>query len=188
MTTKKVLELACLFLGKQDLTKTVLFDETGSDASDEDKNDVEILLKCLNLILSEIAIDYLPIVKRKTITLSDKKVDVKSIDSRIQEVLSLKDGGINVPYKILGNDLYADANCCEIEYKVHPTEVALTDTCEDFAGRIAGRVLAYGVCMEYCFISLLYDDAQVWENKFKNALMADCRKKSELRLKKRRFI
>ena len=52
-------------------------------------------------------------------------------------------------------------------------------------GKISARILAYGVASEYCFLEMLYDDATLWENRYKNALLCAQRKKGELKLKKR---
>ena len=61
----------------------------------------------------------------------------------------------------------------------------LDDDAETFCERLSARVLAYGVAGELCNLEMLYDDATIWETRFKNALLFSSRKKGELILKQR---
>lgn len=73
----------------------------------------------------------------------------------------------------------------EISYKVYPKTLDVNSMAENFGGKISARVIAYGVASEYCFLEMLYDDATLWESRYKNALLVASRKKGELKLKKR---
>jgi hypothetical protein len=73
----------------------------------------------------------------------------------------------------------------EVTYKVYPEKILLDGNAESFGGKISARILAYGVASEYCFLEMLYDDATLWETRYKNALLNAQRKKGELKLKKR---
>lgn len=189
MTTKQVLEYVCLFLGKDELLNSVYFKSDGEELTAENQKDLDIFRRCLDLVVSEIASDYLPIIKTKEVKFVNFCADATSVDASMQEIVSLKSkSGRNIPYKIIDNKIIAQTNCAVAEYKVYPQKAGLDGNCESFSGRIADRVLAYGVCMEYCFISLLYDDASIWENRFKASLLVNARKKGELTLKRRRWI
>ena len=63
--------------------------------------------------------------------------------------------------------------------------ITFTSLAENFGGKISARVIAYGVASEYCFLEMLYDDATLWESRYKNALLVASRKKGEIQLKKR---
>ena len=76
------------------------------------------------------------------------------------------------------------ANEVEIIYKTFPTELTLS---QSFSSTIPERVYAYGVAREYYFNQTLFDDAEIWEERFKNSLQILTRKKSEIKMPKRRW-
>lgn len=186
MKVKEILKNVCVYLGKEELLECSFFEENGEEASSILQNDLNKMLKCLNLILGEIASDYMPIIKQKEITLKNGEVNVFDIDENIHEIVSIKNKfGKNLKYKYLENKIICLATNVVVEYKVYPTEVLLDGDVECFGGRLSSRVLAYGVASEYCYNDMLYDDATIWENRFKNALLISCRKKGEIKVKKR---
>ena len=77
------------------------------------------------------------------------------------------------------------ASTVTVCYKTYPNKIALEGNAEDFGGRLSARVIAYGVASEFCYLEMLYDDASIWEARFKNSLLIACRKRGELTLKKR---
>ena len=189
MTTKQILEYACLFLGKEELLNSAYFINEGEQLTEENTKDLNLLKRCLDLVISEIASDYMPIIKSKEIEFENFACQISSIDNSIQEIISIKSKtGKNLFYKIVDNKIICKTNLADVEYKVYPSKSELNGDCENFGGRIPDRVIAYGVCMEYCLVSLLFDDAQIWENRYKSSLLINSRKKSEMKLKKRRFI
>ena len=186
MKAKEIIKNVCIYLGKEEILSSNLFEESGENLSTQAGITVGKMLNCLNLIISEIASDYLPIVKEKVLTLKNGEIDVHEIDEDIQEIISIKSRfGKNLRYKYIGNKIICLANSVVITYKVYPKEITIDDECESFGGRLSSRVIAYGVASEYCYLEMLYDDATIWESRFKNALLINARKKGEIKLKKR---
>ena len=100
MKVKDIVEYACVFMGKEELLASNIFDEEG-DAPDENQTkDLNLIIRCVNNITSEIAADYLPILKQKEVTFTDGKINISSIDNKIQEVVNIKTlGGKSLNYK-----------------------------------------------------------------------------------------
>lgn len=186
MKVKEILKNVCIYLGKEELLASNYFESDGQELTENLQKDLNKILKCYNFITSEIASDYLPILKSKEITLKNGEIDVFDIDDSIQEIVSIKNkNGKNLKYKYLGNKIICLATNVEVLYKVYPKEVGLEDEGESFGGRLSARILAYGVASEYCYQEMLYDDASIWENRYKNALLSGMRKKGEIKLKSR---
>ena len=186
MKAKEILKNVCVYLGKEDLLLSNIFETDGEDISEQDQQDLNKMLKCLNFIIQEIASDYLPILKEKEICFTNGEIDIYDIDPNIQEIVSIKSKfGKNLKFKYLNNKIICLVTNATITYKVYPNEIGMEDNVESFGGRLSARVIAYGVASEYSYLEMLYDDAAIWENRFKNALLISCRKKGEIKLKKR---
>lgn len=186
MTAKEVIKNVCAYLGKEEILNSSLFEQDGQELTDAEQKEVNKMIDCLNNITEELAIEYLPIIKTKQISLNAGAVDLKDIDDSLQEIISVKTtSGRNLRYTVANQKMICLASKVEISYKTYPEKITLNSEAENFVGKISARVLAYGVASEYCFLEMLYDDATLWENRYKNALLVMVRKKGELRLKKR---
>lgn len=190
MKAKEILKNVCVYLGKEEILASNLFESEGDELSENSKSDVKKILNCINLIIDEIASDYLPILKEKEITLKNGEINVFEIDENIHEIISIKNKfGKNLRFKYLDNKIICLATNVIITYTINPKcVVEIEDEVESFGGRITSRVLAYGVASEFCYLEMLYDDATIWESRFKNALLIADRKKGEIKLKKRGWI
>ena len=189
MKTKQVLELCAIFLGKEDLLSCSYFTESEEEINEENQKDLNTLLRCLNLITSEISTDYLPIYKTKSINFVDNICHLEDVDENIYQIVKLEDEfGSEIRFKIIGNDLKANANTCQITYTSFATKTTLDGDVETFSNQMSARVLAYGTAMEYSFINSLYDDASVWESRYKNGLLSISQKKHNLVMPKRRWL
>lgn len=190
LKAKEILKNVCVYLGKEELLQSNIFEDCGEEPSTLNQLELDKMLNCINLIVDEIASDYLPITKEKEITLTNGEIDVFEIDKDIHEIISIKNKfGKSLKYKYLNNKIICLASKVVVCYTVHPKKVVeIDDEAECFGGRLGERVLAYGVASEYCFLEMLYDDATIWESRFKNSLLIACRKKGEIKLKKRGWI
>ncbi len=186
MTTKQVLYLTAMFLGKEELLNCPYFTGEETEISSEDKKELEILNRCLNLIISEISTDYLPIYKQKKVTFANKEYNLSDIDENIYQIVNIQDKyNCNVRFKIYDNILSADVKDATVTYTSFAPKCELDGDVENFAGKIHDRVLAYGTAMEYSFISSLYDDATIWESRYKNSLLVLSQKKHNVVMPKR---
>ena len=59
---------------------------------------------------------------------------------------------------------------------------------EEFTSNLPERIFAYGVAREYFFIKNLYEDANIWEERFKGSLQIMLRRKSEVKIPRRSWI
>jgi len=184
--TKEIIKNVCVYLGKEELLNSSFFEENGEELTENLQKDLRKILMCVNMVTEEIASNYLPIFKTATVEITDGSVNLYEIDNKIQEIVSVKTkSGKNVRYKLLGEKMICLAKCVEIIYKVYPNEQTLEGDAENFSSKLSARVIAYGVASEYCFLEMLYDDATLWEHRYKNALLEAQRKKGEIKLKKR---
>lgn len=182
MKTKEVLELACVFLGKEELLGSQYFSNNEHyELTDSEQKELNILNRCLTLITNEISTDYLFINATKKVIANAGEISLEDIDSSVYEIIKITDLYKKpLKFKLYNNKVYVDASEVIVKYRKYAMRPNLDGECEGFSNRISARVLAYGVAMEYSFISSLYDDATIWENRYKNALLVLARNKANM--------
>lgn len=188
MIVKDIIKIACLFLGKENFEN--LTELGGNETStDSQKKELALLLKCLNLTYSEIASDYVPLLCCENIQTENGKIMFCDLTKNFCELKSLKDeNGYRLKYKLFPDYILTDASKVEITYSYLPTALTSYESLvENFSKKVSEKILAFGLAMEYCFISGLYDDAEMWEKRFKDALFIKNNKKTEIKLPRRRW-
>ena len=185
MTVKEILKLAIIFLGYDEIIDTNIFDGE-TQASEEDNKLISTLLRCLNLVVEEIATDYLPIIKVKNVTFQNGKIALSDISENLMEIISVKRNG-NIDFSEDNEYLYANIDRADVMFRKYPDKLSLNDDCSEFLKKLPARVIAYGVAMEYCFISTLSDEASIWEKRYKDGLLVLSRKNSERKLPRWRW-
>lgn len=182
MQVKDIIKLACSFTDNEDLVSAI----DGNSLTSAQSLIVDHLVNCFNLVNNEIATEYIPYLKTETFQTSSFKVYFSSFTGNVNEIISVKDNkGRNVKYKIFSDYIVALASEIEVVYSIKPQALSLSSS---FTSLIPERVFAYGVAREYYFLQTLFDDANVWENRFKDSLQVLARKKSEIVLPGRRWI
>lgn len=190
MKAKEILKNVCVYLGKEEILASSLFEENGEELTELQTKEVNKILNCINLVTEEIATEYLPIYNEKEVNLTNGEIIVLDIDENIHEIISIKNKfGKNLKFKYVNGKIVCLATKAKICYTTKPKSVVkIEDEVENFAERLTARVLGYGVASEYCYLEMLYDDATIWETRFKNALLISARKKGEIKLKKRGWL
>lgn len=174
MLVKDIILKACIFTANDELAN--LLEENGE--LDEEMNSLlEKFVKCFNLVQNEIASEYEPLLKEEVVETQDGKILFSSLKERVVDVVSVKDmKGNSILFKNF--DDYIEVNCPKVEiwYNAYPKKLTLED---ELTSTIPERVYAYGTAREYYFIESLYEDASIWDERFKNSLQNLIRKKSQ---------
>ena len=184
MKVKDILELAIIFLDKEELLDFSPFGETAVVPELEGK-EIGYLKRCFNLVYNEVATGYLPILTTEEVKFENNILSYDSLSKSLFEIKKLENDGKNIKYSLLDTGIYAKTDRAIITYSYVPTEMDFSDDVFLFGGKLPARVLAYGVAMEYSLILGLHDDAELWESRYKNGLKLACSKKSEIRLPSR---
>lgn len=192
MKIRDIAELAAVLLQKHDLINSGVF--TGSPEDDfvkselADNRELRLLVRCVNLVLKEVACDYIQLIHRQTMTSKDGKIEYTDFEKPLLEIKSVKKSdGEEVRYFALPDYVAVEDGVFEVSYAFVPTDKGFFDE-TDFSGTKAGdRVFAYGAAAEFCLISGNYDEALMWERRYKDALMVATRKTTEVVMPRRRW-
>ncbi len=183
MLVKDIIKIACSFIGQTSLEKAL--DEEATLSEDEQLI-CDSLVNFFNLVYNEVACEYIPIYNKERVKCEDFKVKFSSLTENPLQIISVKDiCGRKVKFKVFDDHLVAIASAVDVLYSVQPKSYQLSDT---VASCLPMRVYAYGIAREYYFLQTLFDEADVWEERFKNSLHVLQREKREIRMPRRRWI
>lgn len=107
MEVKKIVTQVANLLKITELTDEAVF-ENLTLLSAQAQSDLKLIINCVNLVASEIASDYLPIIFEEDIKVANGKFDLKKLSKTILKPMELKSGLKNVYYKVIDNKLLTD--------------------------------------------------------------------------------
>lgn len=176
MKLKEVIEICLTYLGDEDPT---ISSSTKTTAK------IKLLVRCANMVIKEIASDYLPLTANKACTVKDGEVEYSTLDYRVKEVLSVKSNGVEVEWSAKPSKLIVKSEGeVDIKYSYLPTDVDLDDEC-DVDVRVSPVCLAIGACAEYSVIEGNYEQAVMMNDKFMDSIAIACRNNREKKIKGR---
>lgn len=171
--TKDILKLSSTFLHLDD-TLAFLTSSENVEPNENVKNQINQLIVFTNYIIREITKDYYPLYFKETISSDqDGKIFYNKLSKtaiRIKDVKNFLD--LSCHFEIYPE--YLKLENANTEYKIFYSYVPNTiKTIEDEAELPFGVdyfIVCYGVASEFALSCGLYDEAEMWESKFKNAL------------------
>ncbi len=175
------------------INKSELYDEIANNGFNTTNNEAKqlltLLLECINSTNNLIASEYYYLKQTVQIN-STGKVDYKNLSSNaICDILNVEHCGKSVNFKTYPGYLLAPNGLLNITFSYLPKQILNPlDVVNDYPLKLNDRVFSYGVASEYYFICGLYDDATVWDNRFKNSLKNVLRPKHEIKIKNRLWI
>ena len=187
MKVKEIIAYACAFIGEKEIAEK-LNSSSSVTYSDKEQEKVDALLRCFNFVNEEIASDYLPYLVTEDISVDNSILNYSSLSKTIINIYSIKGSfGRNVKFKTYPDfvEIFGKAN--KITYSYLPENKALNDEF-DFYNGLSARIFAYGIASEYFLSDGLSEDAEIWEERFKESLFVLSRKRSETKLPKRKWF
>lgn len=186
MKIKDLIAGACELINRNDICEYLT---SGVCSSPESMNkEVNVLLCCFNLIENEIALDYTSLKCVENFESENGVVFYADFLKTPLEILNVYDEFANkVKFKTENEFLKCKPGKVKVEYSYSPTKKSL-DGESDFDGKISERIFAYGIACEYSLVSGMYDEASVFDKKYKDALKSAITQKSGKILKARKWF
>lgn len=148
----------------------------------------EELLTCCNFVLQELYCDYSMSVRKTVVEVTDSFCDTTSL--RLNKVISLCDAeGTKIPFRYTEKGLFVERDgAYNLTYGVMPNEVTYFDEITMPSPVICERTLVYGILREYFTRIGDYVSANVWHEKYQNALRVASVKRSGQYMHRRRWL
>lgn len=183
MLVSDVVALAAHNIGRDDLIPAI----QSADKNTPDK--LVGLLHAYNIVESEIALDYYPISQTVPMTPVSQKIYYESLPFFYRNLVSVTQNNVPVRYELRPEYIYlpdAPKGQVTVEYYYEPETKFLPSECE-FRTVISARLMSFGVACEYFLSQGKYDEAAVWEEKFRDALRAAGLLRRTLAMRSRRW-
>lgn len=177
MKLEEVINAALTYLGEDGY-------DVGKDKAEDEK--IKLLIKCVNIMLTEIAQEYLPLTDECKVIAKDNRFYYDEVPRRVLRITSVKDeNGVKV--KFMQKSFWCNVGkngALTVEYRYAPATVATGDDC-DVDPRVSEKTLALGACAEYCMISGMYEQSEGFAERFREDMRACVRPVGSIVLKER---
>ncbi len=166
MKVKEAILLAAIELGIADEVEAYLEDGTVKGMG---KKNAELLLTCFNLVESELALDYLPLYTEDLIQTFTGRIKYSDLMQSLVHVIKVEDyDGNPVHYTLFPDSFRVAPGKYKISYTYTPDPKEIEDS-SDY-GAVAPRLFSYGMAAEFATAVGMYEQAAVWDKKYKEAL------------------
>jgi hypothetical protein len=128
-----------------------------------------ILKRCAGLVLANIAANYRDCIAVQKFNTADGLVKYTAFDRTFLRVLSVRAGGAEVPHSLYIDCIKVPAGAVEIRYAYVPA-FDEEGTADVTIPNLTEQGFTYGVLAEYAFISGMFNEAKIWNEKFEQAL------------------
>jgi len=176
MTVRDILKLVCEFVGERELATKLKIDQEFSAREQEKLN---LMVNCFNLVNQEIASDYLPFLTKEEIDVDNSTLNFSNLQKVVINIYEIKNRfGMNLKFKVFSNYVEIYGRAKSIVYSYLPNDMSIDDEVEMLNG-LSARIYAYGVASEYLLVDGISEDAEIWEERFKESLFVLSRKRGE---------
>ncbi len=186
MLIKDVLVLAAEELGRADLAAAA--EEAYAQAA-ELSGEAATLLRCYHLAENEVALDHFPLKETETFLPADGAVLFTRFSRAPADVLDVRTaGGARVAFKVYPARLVLPAGTGEVRvtYSYIPARQGVTGE-SAFGGKISARLLAYGTASQFLLAGGRFEEAALFDEKFRAAVRAAGLARRKLWVRARRW-
>lgn len=146
------------------------------------EKNIELLLKCTSLVVNTICTEYIKLKDSTYVYATDGRIKYSDISEYVPySIVSVEDEFGLVPFSDFNDEIVVENfGRYKVTYLYSLGDMNL-DTDLSIL-RLPSKSIGYGVASEYLYITKLYDDASIWDTRFKSSLL------NLLSNKKRRYI
>lgn len=167
MTVQEIIILASRYLRVDEEVEGYL-----SSAKPEGQIITETLLKYFNIVENELALDYLPLIAEDVVSTTTGQVDFSKLSKSAVRILSVKDkDGNSLKYDLFTQYLVAQSGELTIRYTYTPTPKGLYEEAE-YKLYASCRMIAYGIVTQYYYVNGMFDEGEIWNKKYREAIAA----------------
>ncbi len=152
----------------------------------EEKEQVDDLLKCYNITVSELSEEYIPLIFKEDLKSTDKRYYYKDFKKQPVEIKSVYRSDIPLNFKVYPTYFTAEEPECTVVYEYCYKPVNdITEEGEYLDSVITDRVIAEGVVSEALINAGMYEQAILWRDRYTKSLQSCMLKRKVNKIKPR---
>ncbi len=155
----------------------------------QQENEKKLLVDCVNLTNCNIATNYVKLYAVTKVRNIRGVIPYSSVTSKtIFDIVSIKTNtGTSIDFQLTSDGIVTKAGDIVIKYTYFPDDLTYDDAISDYPTKINERIFVYGVTAEYLYAKGVFDEAKMWEEKFKSELQSCLRPQRNTKIKRRRW-
>ncbi len=186
MKIKELIKLTAETVGEEDTARYISGEAISEIACA--KQNVELLLRCYNLIVDELACEYLPLKREEAIDAVNGKIYFSSLSLPPIRILNVYNKrGQKVPYKLVNDYIKVDEREVSVEYCHKLNFLKEEDDCPYSNGIIGPYTLAFGMASQYCLEKGRLNDSEIFQQKYLSSIRSRVAKRGNFKLPIRRW-
>ena len=186
MTVKEVLALAAEHLQRPDLLKEL----EEYDGKRTLSGELASLLRCYNLTENELALDYIPVRAEEEFAVEDHLIPWSRFSHAPAGVRAVLRAGREIAFEPRKEGLFLPTAgsgrvCVRYCYSPEPKEPGDEG---EFGGPVSARLLSFGVAREFCLSRGMFEEAKLWDSRYRAAVRAADLPRRALSVRPRRWV
>lgn len=136
----------------------------------DEQKEIDLIINSINLTQQNIATKYYSLIDVVKVTNSTGEIKYSDITSKhIYNILSVKNAkNANLKYVLKPTSIVTNIGDIVIKYSYFPQDVTINDNLSVLSVKINERAILYGSISEYLFVKGIFDEAEMWEKKFRD--------------------
>lgn len=167
MTVKEVVLLAATELGIADDVQAYIESESGAG-----ERETKLLVECFNIVENELALDYLPLYAEEELCTETGAILFSQLGDSAVRILRVEDEwGNGLKFSLFPVYLKTQPGKVKVTYTYTPKRKELNGS-SDFVLQASPRLLAHGIAAEYSLATGRFEEAAIWDKKYKDGIQA----------------
>ena len=157
----------------EDVDTTVKLDVTSYE--------YKLFMRAINNVYDDLITQYAPFVEEKTFT--GNKIRYSDFERDVAKVIEVRNSKDEKPRYLTTSDglLFASTDTYRVIYSYRNVPFCGDDIIK--LPFISPTTFAYGISAEYCILDSLFDEANVWLEKYKEALQGTFRRTKNIKMR-----
>lgn len=171
MTVKEIVKTAAALLSREDITDYL--SDKGTGAVKETMPSINVMVTLVNLVISELAGTYIPMVKSEKMNVVGGKIYYTEFSSTPLKVKGVYDDkGRELSYVETALYLQVNASSVVVEYQFVPPNYGLEEEIGYTEADVSCGALAFGLAAEYSICKGAFDEAVMWHKRYVESVNA----------------
>jgi len=163
-----ILVTSAILLGKNDAIEYL--GATSQNKDFETLVTVDNLTRAANIVISELAFTYIPMIKEERVQVENGKIKFEDLSEKILDLIGVYESEKAIKYKLRSDRIEVDATTVTVKYSYLPSNYDVHDEIGYKESEVSARILAYGVNSEYLLIEHAFEESLMWRDRYTKAL------------------
>jgi len=161
MKIKNIISNVAQVLGLNDVVELVA--EGVSVQQLKGNMNYNLLLRCASLVVANVAANFIESVASQTFMTRDGEIKICKFKHSLQSIRRVVHGGREVDYRLQIDRILVPVGRVTVTYVFTP---AIESGLEENPFVLSHQALEYGILAEYAFVSGMFNEGKVWNEKF----------------------